>query len=192
MRMLTNRTALDYKFATIGPLGDVYLVAGEELCWDNVDTFFHTSTSQSSSAENWDSGLMAQGDTFCRTFTTTGTFPYQCSIHLPIMVGNVIVMSSSSEFPPGANELLGNAHTIDEVTSEDTNNEVPLDTSHAEGSGSHEEGYYSHIVIGLLSSQSDTSESLSDIFDFTSMSPLTLPSWMTMGLLLIPFILFLS
>ena len=39
----------------------------------------------------WDSGQLYGGQTFSRTFTTTGNFRYFCSVHLSMMTGTVQV-----------------------------------------------------------------------------------------------------
>jgi plastocyanin len=53
----------------------------------NNDSIAHTATANDSS---WDSGTLAPGASFSRTFPTSGTFQYRCSIH-PNMVGTVTV-----------------------------------------------------------------------------------------------------
>ena len=152
-------------------MGDIYLVAGQQLCWKNTDKNLHSSTSKSRSNESWDSGLVAKGDSYCKVFNNPGIFPYGCSVHLT-MVGNVIVTKHESEFPDNANRFLTNGDkTLGEI---DPNNE--------------NEGYYSHIVLGLFSSKS--TDSFSDAFNFNSMAPLLFPTYL--GLLLVPVILFLS
>jgi plastocyanin len=60
---------------------------GTTITWTNTDSVDHTVTADDRS---WDSGHIAQGQTFSRTFTTAGTFPYFCTIH-PNMKGTVIV-----------------------------------------------------------------------------------------------------
>lgn len=55
--------------------------------WRNLDGIAHTVTSDNAS---WDSGNIPAGSTFKFTFTTTGTFPYHCTIH-PSMTGTIIV-----------------------------------------------------------------------------------------------------
>lgn len=42
----------------------------------------HTSQSDSAVAtENWNSGVLVDGQSFSHTFNTTGNWPYYCSIH---------------------------------------------------------------------------------------------------------------
>jgi plastocyanin len=55
--------------------------------WVNSDSIAHTSTANDGS---WASATLSPGQTFSRTFTAAGTFPYHCAIH-PNMVGTVIV-----------------------------------------------------------------------------------------------------
>ncbi len=54
---------------------------GTTVTWTNLDSTAHTSTSDAGSAEQWDSGGLAQGDTFSHTFNRVGTFTYHCNIH---------------------------------------------------------------------------------------------------------------
>src|SRR5690242_20043041 len=46
---------------------------GSTVTWTNTDSVSHTSTSDSS---GWDSGIIAPGRQFSRTYETTGTFSY--------------------------------------------------------------------------------------------------------------------
>jgi len=65
----------------------VAIAVGGAVTWTNNDTVTHTSTADGGT---WNSGSIAPGGTFTRTFTTAGTFAYHCSIH-PGMVGTVTV-----------------------------------------------------------------------------------------------------
>jgi plastocyanin len=65
----------------------VNVAVGTSVTWINNDTTTHTSTSDGGT---WDSGPLAPGRTFRRTFTSVGTFTYHCSLH-PGMVGTVTV-----------------------------------------------------------------------------------------------------
>jgi plastocyanin len=61
--------------------------AGTTVTWTNTDSVAQTSTSD---ASGWDSGIVAPGGQFSRSFQTAGTFRYHCAIH-PGMVGTVVV-----------------------------------------------------------------------------------------------------
>jgi plastocyanin len=61
---------------------------GTRVTWMNSDTIAHTATSNDRTT--WDSGLIAPGGSFSRSFDTAGTFGYFCTLH-PGMVGTVIV-----------------------------------------------------------------------------------------------------
>jgi plastocyanin len=61
--------------------------AGDTVTWMNTDSIAHTSTSD---ASGWNSGIVAPGGQFSRTFPNAGTFSYHCAIH-PGMVGTVVV-----------------------------------------------------------------------------------------------------
>ena len=64
--------------------------AGTEVTWENLDAFAHTVTSDEESTLAFDSGELAQGDTFSQTFDEAGTFEYFCEIH-PTMRSTVVV-----------------------------------------------------------------------------------------------------
>ncbi len=65
----------------------VNIAVGGTVTWTNNDNTPHTSTGNSGA---WDSGSIAPGASFSRTFTSAGSFPYHCTIH-PGMVGTVNV-----------------------------------------------------------------------------------------------------
>jgi plastocyanin len=60
---------------------------GATVTWTNNDSTTHTITSDNGI---WDSGEVAPGKTFSRTFNDTGTFPYHCIIHVT-MKAQVVV-----------------------------------------------------------------------------------------------------
>ncbi len=64
---------------------DLTIDAGTTVTWDNRDPAPHTVTSgrptDSDTGSVWDSGTMAAGRTFSRTFQEMGTFLYFCRIH---------------------------------------------------------------------------------------------------------------
>ena len=64
----------------------ITVAVGTEVTWTNEDSVVHTVTS----AGNFDSGNMAQGEVFSHTFNEPGTFDYICTPH-PYMEGQVIV-----------------------------------------------------------------------------------------------------
>jgi plastocyanin len=63
------------------------IAAGDTVTWTNNDSTTHTSTSNDGA---WNSGAIAPGTSFSRTFPSAGTFQYRCTIH-PGMVGTVTV-----------------------------------------------------------------------------------------------------
>ena len=65
----------------------VRLATGSVVMWLKNDNTAHTSTADGGA---WNSGEIAPGRTFTRTFTTAGSFPYHCTIH-PGMVGTIEV-----------------------------------------------------------------------------------------------------
>jgi plastocyanin len=64
----------------------VRVALGNSVTWINNDNITHTSTADGGA---WHS-VIAPGRTFTRTFTTTGSFSYHCTIH-PGMVGTIEV-----------------------------------------------------------------------------------------------------
>ena len=67
--------------------GTVTVAVGGTVTWTNNDDTAHTSVATNGA---WNSGIIAPGGNFSRTFSSAGTFPYRCSIH-PGMVGTVNV-----------------------------------------------------------------------------------------------------
>jgi plastocyanin len=65
----------------------IAVAAGGSVMWTNNDTTAHTATSNDGT---WNSGTIAPGASFSRTFPTAGTFSYHCTIH-PGMIGSVVV-----------------------------------------------------------------------------------------------------
>jgi len=62
------------------------VTAGTKVTWTNNDSMGHTVVS----ANLFQSPTLNQGGEFSFTFTTPGTYNYNCSIH-PSMTGKVIV-----------------------------------------------------------------------------------------------------
>ena len=60
---------------------------GDTIVWTNYDSASHTVTSNDGT---FDSGSIANGNTFSFTFTSAGTFDYYCAPH-PGMTGSVTV-----------------------------------------------------------------------------------------------------
>ena len=72
--------------------------AGTRVTFVNAGKAPHTLTARDGS---FDSGTIAAGGSWTRTFGTAGTFPFLCAIH-PQMVGTVLVTDSSGIAPPAA------------------------------------------------------------------------------------------
>jgi plastocyanin len=65
----------------------IVVSAGGTVTWTNNDTTGHTATANDGS---WNSGAIAPGGKFSRTFASAGTFAYHCTFH-PGMIGTVTV-----------------------------------------------------------------------------------------------------
>src|SRR5688500_8195131 len=70
------------------------ILVGSTVRWTNSDASAHTATSPG----NWDSGNLAQNQTFSHTFNTAGSFNYICSYH-PGMTGNITVVLPGQNTP---------------------------------------------------------------------------------------------
>jgi plastocyanin len=65
----------------------IEIEVGTTVTWENYDTATHTVTADDGS---FDSGDLAQGDTFSHTFDKAGTFTYHCNFH-PNMIATITV-----------------------------------------------------------------------------------------------------
>lgn len=74
----------------------VTIAAGGTVTWNNNDGAPHTVTASDAS---FDSGIMARGATFQRTFPAVGTFAYVCDLHSG-MRGTIVVVAPSTIPPP--------------------------------------------------------------------------------------------
>ncbi len=74
----------------------VTIAAGGSVKFINDDDRDHTATGTGGS---FDSGIMASGATFTKTFSTAGTYSYLCLLH-PDMTGTVTVTGSGGTAPP--------------------------------------------------------------------------------------------
>ncbi len=69
----------------------ITVAPGGTVTWTNNDDRAHTVTANDRS---FDSGIMAAGATWSRTFPNGGTFAYFCELH-PDMTGSVVVSAST-------------------------------------------------------------------------------------------------
>jgi plastocyanin/phosphatidylethanolamine-binding protein (PEBP) family uncharacterized protein len=88
----------------------ITISVGQSVTWVNNDSAPHTSTSDGGL---WNSGTLNQGQSFTRTFTTPGTFPYHCDFH-PGMTGTVVVTAAPTPTPtPSSPFVLTSSAFID-------------------------------------------------------------------------------
>lgn len=71
---------------------------GDTVTWTNLDPVVHTATS---TAGAFDSGDLAQGQSYSHTFSTPGTYGYLCTPH-PTMTGTVVVAAAATAAPTAA------------------------------------------------------------------------------------------
>jgi plastocyanin len=83
---------------TYSPHG-LHITVGDSIRWTNNDAFLHTSTSDNG---DWNSGNLSQGQSYTFGFSSTGSFPYHCAVHLS-MKDTIFVSSPTSidESTPG-------------------------------------------------------------------------------------------
>src|SRR5688572_19229351 len=67
------------------------VTSGDTVTWTSEDSTVHTATSATGA---FDSGDLAQGESFSFTFTTPGTYAYICSPH-PDMTGQIVVQAAA-------------------------------------------------------------------------------------------------
>jgi amicyanin len=71
---------------------------GDTVTWTNADPVVHTATSTSGA---FDSGDLAQGESYSLTFTAPGTYDYLCTPH-PAMTGTIVVEAAAPTAAPTA------------------------------------------------------------------------------------------
>jgi amicyanin len=78
------------------------IAVGDTVTWTNEDAVVHTATS---TAGAFDSGDLAQGESYSLTFTAPGTYMYLCTPH-PSMTGQIVVQAAAAApTPAGAGEV---------------------------------------------------------------------------------------
>ena len=82
---VAGNTVMIQNFAFVAP--SIIVRVGTTVTWTNADEDPHTVTATDGSFR---SPTMINGARFSHTFTTTGTFPYMCTIH-PFMHATVVV-----------------------------------------------------------------------------------------------------
>lgn len=93
-RAATHSVAIaDFAFAPT----TLTIAVGDTVTWTNEDAIEHTATSTNGA---FDSGLLAQGESFSFTFTTAGTYDYLCTPH-PTMTGRIVVVAAAATAAPG-------------------------------------------------------------------------------------------
>jgi len=76
---------------------ELTITVGTEVVWTQTGTSTHTVTASDGSFDSHPqcpadlSACMKPGESFRRTFTTVGRFPYACKIHGPLMSDAIVV-----------------------------------------------------------------------------------------------------
>lgn len=90
----TNVNVVDFAFNPSA----VTIKANDSVTWTWTGNIVHSTTSVDGT--QWDSGVLPKGSTFSHTFTSTGSFPYYCTVH-PFMTGSVTVQGQvQTNSPP--------------------------------------------------------------------------------------------
>jgi plastocyanin len=83
---------------------EIEVAAGEKVTWTNVGKVAHTVTADKSKAadsslvsvpagtKEWDSGFVAEGESFSRTFRKPGSYRYICIPHEGAGMGGSVVV----------------------------------------------------------------------------------------------------
>lgn len=103
-------TITDFAFTP----SNITVPVGATVTWTNQADTAHTVTSTDSTG-TLASGSLAKGDVYSKTFTTAGTFPYQCNFHTN-MTGSVTVTASGT--PPSTPPPSGSGTTTISITSD--------------------------------------------------------------------------
>ena len=85
----------DFSFT---PANDTIMIH-ETVRWTNHGFALHTSSSQPTSTEVWDSGNIGHNGFFQNTFDNPGTFAYQCNNHPGSMHGTIVVLAPTPAKP---------------------------------------------------------------------------------------------
>lgn len=84
-----EQAAVGIQNSAFGP-ATVHVVVGGTVVWTNKDDMAHTVTDLNGS---FDSGSIAAGQTYTRTFNTAGTYTYHCTIH-PAMANAIVIVGN--------------------------------------------------------------------------------------------------
>jgi len=90
--------------------------AGSTVTWTNSGNAPHTVTADDGA---FDSGELANGETFSFTFDEPGTYSYHCDIH-PDMVAEVIVTEAAADTGDDTADDTGDDTTSDDTADDDT------------------------------------------------------------------------
>lgn len=94
------------------------ITAGDTVTWTNGDPVVHTATSTTGA---WDSGDLAQGESYTFSFTEPGTYDYLCTPH-PSMTGRIVVLAA----PAGSPAPTGGGGSLPDVAMDRAVANVPL------------------------------------------------------------------
>jgi len=85
---VTDVSIIDFAFQPQA----ITITVGSSVRWINAGQQLHTTTSDASGPESWDSSNLDPGGVFTKTFSAPGVYAYHCAIH-PGMTGTVTVLT---------------------------------------------------------------------------------------------------
>jgi plastocyanin len=89
----TNVSIVDYSFNP----SSVTIHVNDSVVWNWVGPTTHTTTDTGV----WDSGFLSSGNAqFTRTFTSSGSFPYHCTLHAFMTASVTVQAQTQSNVPP--------------------------------------------------------------------------------------------
>jgi plastocyanin len=84
-----SANTVDIKNFAFGP-ATLRVPTGATVTWTNSDATAHTTTSDKTDGETWDSANLATNTSYAVTFAKAGTYTYHCDIH-NYMTGTIVV-----------------------------------------------------------------------------------------------------
>jgi len=139
------------------PPSNLTVHSGDTVTWTNNDGASHTATSTSGPA-SFDSGIISGGGTFSFTFTTTGTYDYQCNLHTS-MTASLTVVAADNNTPPEASDVALSPNPVL------TNDVISVSATTSDADGDSVTLSYSWLINGNIISETGNTLSGVSWFD---------------------------